>query len=170
MPSPIQGEEVEANPFYHGTLTNILGGAVWGYLQPYLYPAIPASPQPFHMLIRMLIGVGAGVLFSIGILALSLLPSWIFEVFERSVESRFLKDFLYSVCSIVTTTLILTALILSLLLLYGGRIPLPPANYITLHDYLYSLFNTEWSKLSLIPITGASLKFIGRQMKLVLTR
>ena len=170
MASFTRGGKVDVNPFYHGTLTNILGGAIWGYLQPYLYPAIPASPHPSHVLIRTLIGVGAGVLFSIGILALSLLPSRIFESFERLVESRFLKDLLYSVCSIVTTILILTALILALLSLYGGRIPLPPTNYITLRVYLYSLFNTEWLKIGLIPVTGALLKFIGRQIKLALTR
>ncbi|MCD6530113.1 hypothetical protein J7L06_07515 [Candidatus Bathyarchaeota archaeon] len=166
MTSSTRGGEVDVNPFYHGALTNILGGAVWGYLQPYLYPAIPTS----HMLIRTLIGVGAGVLFSIGILALSLLPSWIFECFEGFIKSRLLKDFLYSVSSIVATMLILTALMLFLLLLYGGRLPLAPANYITLHHYLDSLFNTEWLKLSLIPAVGSLLKFIGREIKLALTR
>jgi len=155
----------EVNPFYHGALTNILGGAVWGFLQPYLYPAIPLPQQLPYVFARILIGVGAGLLFCVGILVLSVLPLRVFEVFERSVESRFFKDLIYSFSSIVVTVLILTFLVVCLVIIYGGRIPLVPINYITFRDYLYSLLNTEWAKIGLIPIVGASLKSVGGQIK-----
>lgn len=155
----------EINPFYHGALTNVLGGAVWGFLQPYLYPAIPLSQQLPYIFARILIGVGVGLLFSVGILVLSILPLSIFKRFEENVESRFFKDLIYSFSSIVVTVLILTFLVVCLVIIYGGRIPLVPINYITFKDYLYSLLNTEWTKIGLIPVVGASLKSVGGQLR-----
>ncbi|MEM2875852.1 MAG: hypothetical protein QXL67_02735, partial [Candidatus Bathyarchaeia archaeon] len=92
------------------------------------------------------------------------------RTFEGRIESRFFKDLVYSFGSIAVTLLILTFLVVCLTILYGGRIPLVSSNYITFQVYLYSLLNTEWIKLSFIPVTGTLLKGAGRQIKLTLTR
>jgi len=151
-----------AGPFYYGASTNAAGGVIFGVFSCYFNPQIPMPQTVFHLLLRVLFGVSAGVAYSLGAFCFSLpYVDKFSRLVDKRVESETARDVIYSFLSIGASLLVFLVFAYILFFVYRGRFPVKMNSdwtYVTLSWFTSSLSYTNWAEVALIPVSGILIK------------